>query len=109
MGLYHTTALAYGFEIPTTTDLNEIDRALGEERNDDPDAVGYTVVGDCDRAVLCTRFTRVGENQIVPVIPETLASAAELAAWDSALHYTAERLGHPDHPEPRWLVIHNYR
>lgn len=109
MGLYHSVSLAYGFEIPADTDIDEIDRALGDERNDDPDAVGYTVIGDRDKAILCTRFTPVGENQIVPVTPDTLASVAELAAWDSALHYVAVRLGYPDHLPPAWLVIHNHR
>ena len=109
MGLYHSVSLAYGFEIPTTTDLDEIDRALGDERNDDPDAVGYTIVGDREKAILCTRFKQVAENQVVRLTTDTLASVAELAAWDSALDYVAVRLGHTDHPEPAWLVIHNYR
>lgn len=109
MGLYHNVSLAYGFEIPADTDLDAIDRALGDERNDDPDAVGYTVIGDRDKAILCTRFTPVKENEVIPLIPDELASAAELAAWESALDYTAVRLGYADHPEPRWLVVHNYR
>ena len=108
MGLYHSVSLAYGFEIPTNTDLDAIDRALGTERNDDPDCVGYTNVGDNDKAILCTRYRTVAENTIVPVTAD-MAAVAELAAWDSALHYVAVRLGHEQHPEPRWLVIHNYR
>ena len=109
MGLKHTTTLAYGFEIPADTDLDRIDRALGEERNDDPDAVGYTVVGDWDKAILCTRFTAIRENTILRLTPETLAPAEQLAAWEAALHDAATRMGCPDHPAPAWLVIHNYR
>lgn len=108
MGLYHSVGIAYGFEIPTTTDLDDIDRALGEERNDDPDCVGYTIVGDNDKAILCTRYRAVAENAVVPITAD-MASVAELAAWDSALHDVAVRLGHEQHPEPRWLVVHNYR
>lgn len=109
MGLKNSTSLAYGFEIPTSIDLDQIDRALGEERNDDPDCVGYTVVGDWDKAVLCTRFTSVGENQVLRLTPGTLASPEQLAAWETALHDAAVRMGCADHPAPAWLVIHNYR
>jgi hypothetical protein len=109
MGLYHSVGIAYGFEIPTTTDLDAIERALGEEPNNDPDCVGYTIVGDWDKALLCTRYRAIAENAVLPLVADELASVAELSAWDSALHHTAVRLGHEDHPEPGWLLIHNYR
>ncbi|MFD8234049.1 hypothetical protein ACFV20_19475 [Streptomyces sp. NPDC059696] len=108
MGLYHSVALAYGFEIPADTDVDAIDRALGTERNDDPDAVGYTVVGDRDKAILCTRFTQVGENQVLRLTAD-LATPAELDAWDAALHDMAVRLGLVGLSAPGWLLIHNYR
>lgn len=109
MGLKHSTLLAYGFEIPKDTDLEEIDRALGDEPNDDPDAVGYTVIGDWDAALLCTRFTAVAENTVLRLTPEALAPSDVFAKWDAALHDIAVRLGYPDHPAAAWLVIHNYR
>ena len=109
MGLYHTVGLAYGFEIPTSIDLDDIDRALGEERNDDPDCVGYLIVGDWDKAILCTRYTAVAGNEVVRLTPDALAPPDELAAWETALHDAAVRLGLTDHPAPAWLVIHNYR
>ncbi|WP_329215112.1 hypothetical protein OG352_06050 [Streptomyces sp. NBC_01485] len=109
MGLYHSVSLAYGFEIPADTDLDTLDQVIGDGPDLLKDSVGHHVVGDYDRLLLVTRFTPVKENQVVPVIPDELASVAELAAWDSALDYTAVRLGYADHPEPRWLVIHNYR
>ncbi|MEU8968086.1 hypothetical protein AB0D11_02225 [Streptomyces monashensis] len=109
MGLYHSTYLAYGFEIPTDIDVDDIDRALGEERNDDPDAVGYTVIGDRDKAILCTRFRAVSENKVVRLTTDALAPSDQTAAWDAALHDVAVRLGQPDHPAPAWLVVHNYR
>jgi hypothetical protein len=108
MGLYHSTTLAYGFEIPADTDLGQLDRALGEERNDAPDAVGYTVVGDRDKAILCTRFRQIPENTVLRITAD-MASVAELADWDAALDYVAVRLGLTDHPAPAWLLIHNYR
>lgn len=109
MGLYHSVGIAYGFEIPTTTDPEQLDKVIGDGHNLVKDSVGHIVVGDYDRLLLVTRYERVGDNEVVQVIPDTLASVAELGAWDSALHDVAVRLGHADHPEPRWLVIHNYR
>jgi hypothetical protein len=108
MGLHHSTYVAYGFEIPTSIGLDDIDRALGEERNDDPDCVGYTIVGDWDKALLCTRYTVVEENAVVRLTADTLAQPERLAAWETALHDVAVRLGCPDHPAPAWLVIHDH-
>lgn len=109
MGLYHSVHVVYGFEIPTDTDLETLDRVIGDGPDLVKDSVGHIVVGDYDQLLLVTRFTPVKENEVVPVIPDDLASVAELAAWDSELDAVAVRLGHADHPEPRWLVIHNYR
>ena len=109
MALYHSVSLTYGFEIPKDTDLDTLDEVVGEGPDLVKDSVGHHVIGGWNRLLLVTRFTRVAENEVVPVIPEELASIAELAAWDSALHDAAVRLGYEDHPEPRWLVVHNQR
>jgi hypothetical protein len=108
MGLYHFVSLSYGFEIPSRTDVDEIDRALQGQPNS-PDSVGYIVVGDRDQLLLVTRSTVVAENEVVRVTPDTLAEPADLTAWDTALHDTAVRLGLTEHPAPAWLLIHNYR
>ncbi|MVO84144.1 hypothetical protein GPA10_05005 [Streptomyces sp. p1417] len=106
--MYHTVALAYGFEIPTSTDLDEIDRATaGQDHH--PDGVGYIIVGDFEKTLLVTRYTRATENAVVRLAPEALAAPAELAGWEAALHTVAVRLGFTGHPAPAWLLIHNYR
>ena len=107
MGLYHSVALAYGFEIPADTDVDAIDRAcFGQEYT--PDGVGYVVVGDCDQLLLVTRHAKAKENTVTRITAD-LATAEELAAWDAALHAVAIRLGLADHEPPGWLLIHNYR
>jgi hypothetical protein len=108
MGLYHSVAVTYGFEIPTTTDLDLLDQVIGDAPDLVKESVGHHVVGDWDRLLLVTRFTRIKENAVVRITAD-MASVAELAAWDSALHHTAIRLGHENHPAPAWLVVHNYR
>jgi hypothetical protein len=107
MGLYHSVGIAYGFEIPTSTDLDQLDKVIGDGPDLVKDSVGHIVVGDYDRLLLVTRYTSVAENEFVQVTAG-MASVAEVAAWDSALDDVAVRLGHEDHPEPAWLVIHNY-
>jgi hypothetical protein len=108
MGLSHTVAVTYGFEISNTTDLDRLDEVIGDGPDLLKDSVGHIVVGDWERLLLVTRYTRVEENDVVQ-ITAGMASVAELAAWDSALHDVAVRLGHETHPEPAWLVVHNYR
>ncbi|MFF5609312.1 hypothetical protein ACFY65_23475 [Streptomyces cellulosae] len=107
MGLYHSVAVAYGFEIPADTDIDAIDRAcFGQEHS--PDGVGYIVVGDRDQLLLVTRHVRANENTVTRITAD-LATAEELTAWDAALHAVAVRLGLADHEPPGWLLIHNYR
>lgn len=111
MGLYHSVALAYGFEIPDQTDIDDIDRECDRARSaqpDSPDNVGYITVGDRDHLLLVTRSTSVDENEFVRLSVDTLAPHAELAASEAALHDVAVRLGHGDHPAPAWLVIHDH-
>lgn len=109
MGLYHSVSLTYGFEIPTTTDLDALDKVIGDGPDLVKDSVGHHVVGDYDRLLLVTRFTPVDENEVVCLTGDEHAQSAELAAWDRALHDVAVRLGYTDHPQPAWLVVHNYR
>lgn len=107
MGLKRSVGIGYGFEIPNTTDLNDLDRACFGQP-DSPDSVGYIVVGDYDRLLLITRHLPVKENEVVR-LGWSLAEPADLAAWEEALHAVAIRLGIPDHPAPAWLAVHNYR
>ncbi|MEU3160032.1 hypothetical protein ABZ753_21615 [Streptomyces griseoincarnatus] len=108
MGLYHSVAVAYGFEIPADTDTEAIDRAcFGQEHTED--GVGYIVVGDRDQLLLVTRHVRAKENTVTPLTPGSLATPSEETAWLVALHDVAVRLGLPDHAAPGWLLIHNYR
>lgn len=107
MGLYHSTDLAYGFEIPATNDLDALDAAI--EKPTGPDSVGHIVVGDYEKTLLVTRCTEIEENTVVRLTLDTLAELSELTAWQVALHDVAVRLGYADHPAPTWLVIHNYR
>jgi hypothetical protein len=109
MGLYHSVALAYGFEIPADTDLDQLDRVIGDGPDLLKDSVGQIVIGDFDQLLLVTRYTPTAENTVVRLTGDSLAKTDELTAWDAALHDVAVRLGHVDHPAPAWLLIHNYR
>ncbi|MEU2566573.1 hypothetical protein [Streptomyces althioticus] len=107
MGLYHSVAVAYGFEIPADTDIDAIDRAcFGQPES--PDSVGHLIVGDRDRLLLVTRHVRVLENTVLPLTPGSLATPAEETGWLVALHDVAVRLGQPDHPLPGWMVVHDH-
>lgn len=107
MGLYHSVGIAYGFEIPSDTDIDALDRALADQPNK-PDNVGWIVIGDRDRLLLVTEHKRAEENTVTALTQEFFARP-EIAHWIVALHEAAVRIGYPDHPLPTWLVIHNYR
>ncbi len=107
MGLYHSVAVTYGFEIPTSTDLDQLDQIIGDDHAND--CVGHIVVGDLDRILLVTRYMRIEENIVAPIAPDKLATVDEMTAWNEALDAIAARIGHAAHPQPGWLVIHNYR
>jgi hypothetical protein len=109
MGLYHSVAVTYGFEIPRDTDLDLLDKVIGDGPDLLKDSVGHLVVGDGDQMLLVTRYSPVEENVVVRLTVDTLAQPAQMAGWEAALHDTAVRLGYPDHPAPAWLLIHNYR
>lgn len=108
MGLYHSTYLTYGFEIPADTDTDELDTLLADQLKP-RDNVGHITVGDRDQLLLVTRFTTVAENTVVRLTADSLVPTDQTAAWDAALHDVAVRLGQPDHPSPAWLVVHNHR
>lgn len=107
MGLYHSVDIVYGFEIPTSTDIDAIDAALSNQPTP-AGHVSYVVVGDWDRLLLVAHSIDADENTAVPITPDFF-TRYEIPAWDKALHDVAVRLGHTDHPAPAWLVIHNYR
>ncbi|MGW5352230.1 hypothetical protein ACWERV_17175 [Streptomyces sp. NPDC004031] len=109
MGLYHSIAVAYGFEIPNDTDLDQLDKALGDGPDLLADSVGQIVVGDYEQLLLVTRYTRIEENTVLPLAPGGLATVDEMTAWNEALNAVAARIGQAAHPQPGWLVIHNYR
>lgn len=109
MGLYRSVAVAYGFELPNTIDLNRLDEVIGDGPDLVKDSVGHVIVGDYDRLLLVTRHLPIAANAVMALTPDALAPAAELAAWGQALHDVAVRLGHEDHPAPAWLVVHNSR
>src|SRR5690606_25278260 len=108
MGLYHSVAVAYGFEIPADTDIDHLDRVIGDGPDLLKDSVGHIIVGDYDRLLLVTRYTTAEENAVVRLTAD-MATTEELAAWDAALPAVAARLDHADHEPPGWLLIHNYR
>lgn len=109
MGLYHSVGIAFGFEIPTDTDYDQLDKVIGDGPDLLKDSVGHITVGDGDRLLLVTRYSPIEENEVVRLTGEALAQPGELAVWEAALHDAAVRLGHPDHSAPAWLAIHNYR
>ena len=109
MGLYHSVSLSYGFEIPADTDLDRLDEVIGDGPDLVKDNVGHVIVGDWERLLLVTRFTSVGENDVVRLVADSLARPEELAAWEAALHDVAVHIGQPDHPAPAWLLTHSLR
>jgi hypothetical protein len=106
MGLYHSVDIAYGIEIPTTTDIDTLDAALSNPPNP-TEQISYFIVGDWHRLLLVAHTTDIDENTVTPITPDYF-TRYELPAWDKALHDAATRLGCPDHPQPGWVVIHDY-
>lgn len=104
MGLYHTTRLAYGFEIPNT-DWDTLDEVLAAQP--DRDRVEQYSLGDFEKTFLLVESSRVEENDFARITPDAF-KRYEIPAWNTALHNIAVRLGHELHPEPAWLVLHDY-
>jgi hypothetical protein len=108
MGLCHSTYCAYGFEIPTTTDFEALDQVLADQPDADRLArVHHQYLGDFEQLFLLTENEEVQENTFARVTPDDF-TRPELPAWNTALHNIAARLGHEVHPEPAWLVLHDY-
>lgn len=108
MGLSHSTYVGYGFEIPTTTDFEQLDAVI----NDQPDAellgrVWHQYLGDFERLFLLTACEEVVENTVTRVESADF-TRPELAGWIAALHNVTVRLGHEKHPLPTWLVLHDH-
>lgn len=108
MGLQHSTYRAYGFEIPTTTDFEQLDQVLADQ----PDGerlgrIQHTYLGDYEQLFLLTVLEEVEANEFARITAADF-QRYELPAWNTALHNTAVRLGHELHPEPAWLVLHDH-
>lgn len=108
MGLYHTTRLAYGFEVPATTDFETLDQILADQ----PDGqrlgrVHHLYLGDYDQLFLLTESEDIEPNTFARVTPDQL-TRYEIPVWNTVLHNMAVRLGHALHPEPAWLVLHDH-
>jgi len=108
MSLDHSTYVAYGLEIPSTTDFERLDQILTDQA--DAERLGrvqHVYLGDYERLFLLTACDEVPENSCVAMTAAHY-QRPELAGWIAALHDIAVRLGHPDHPLPTWLVLHDY-
>ncbi|WP_060887634.1 hypothetical protein [Streptomyces caniscabiei] len=108
MGLYHSTHVAYGFEIPASTDFDALDNVL----NDQPDGerlgrVQHTYLGDYEQLFLLAESTEVEANAFARITPDHFARY-EIPVWNTVLHNIAVRLGHETHPEPAWLILHDH-
>jgi hypothetical protein len=108
MGLSHSTYVAYGVEIPATTDFERLDEVLATQpEREQGGRVEHTYLGDYERLFLLTESTEVEENTAVAIASNAYARY-EIPAWNKALHAIAVRLGHEQHPLPTWLVLHDH-
>lgn len=105
MGLYHSTYRGYGFEIPPTTDFEHLDEVLADQR--DSHRVQHTYLGDFERLFLLTVCDEVEANASASITAADF-QRYEIPTWNTALHNVAVRLGHEQHPEPAWLVLHDH-
>lgn len=108
MGLYHSVYRGYGFEIPTTTDFEHLDQVI----TDQPDGerlgrVWHQYLGDFEQLFLLTACEEVKENEFARLTADDF-QRPELPVWNTVLHNIAVRLGHELHPEPAWLILHDY-
>jgi hypothetical protein len=108
MGLDHSTYKGYGFEIPTTTDFEALDEVLADQADGDRFArIEHLFLGDFEVLFLLAACEEIGSNTFARLAPDDLVRHMT-PVWDTALHNMALRLGHPLHPEPAWLVLHNH-
>ncbi len=107
MGLYHSVYRAYGFAIPAV-DIDTLDTALADQ----PDAerlgrIHHQYLGDFEKTFLLAESTEVEACDFARLTPGDFARY-EIPVWNRVLHDMAVRLGHAEHPEPAWLLIHDY-
>lgn len=108
MGLYHSTYKAYGFAIPTTTDFDQLDEAMADQPDSDRLArISHLYLGDFEVLFLLANCEEIEPNTYAALAADDLNRYMQ-PIWETALHNMAVRLGHPLHPEPAWLVLHNY-
>lgn len=108
MGLYHSTYTGYGFEIPATTDFEHLDEVITDQPDgESPGRVWHQYLGDFERLFLLTACEEIEENECARIATADL-QRSEVPVWNAALHRIAVRLGHGEHPEPAWLVLHDY-
>jgi hypothetical protein len=108
MSLYHSTYVGYGFEIPASTDFEQLDQVLADQ----PDSerlgrVEHTFLGDFERLFLHTSCEEIEANAFARITAAAF-TRYELPVWNTVLHNIAVRLGHETHPEPAWLVLHDH-
>lgn len=108
MGLYHSTYRGYGFEIPATTDFDHLDEVLANQSDGERlGRVQHIYLGDFEQLFLLTVCDEVEENTFARITAADF-ERYEIPAWNTVLHNLTVRLGHEIHPEPAWLVLHNY-
>ena len=108
MGLYHSVYRGYGFEIPTTTDFEGLDAVLADQ----PDGerlgrVQHLYLGDFEQLFLLTVCEQIKPADFARVTADDYRRY-ELPVWNTVLGNVAVRLGHELHPEPAWLLLHDY-
>lgn len=103
MGMYHSTYLAYGFQIPDT-DSEALEEALAGQR--ETHRIAYLHAGDYDqdKTFLTTECHEVDLGDFKVITPDQF-QRYEVPAWNEALHEAAVELGYPEHPEPGWLLV----
>lgn len=108
MGLHHSVYRGYGFEIPVTTDFDHLDTVMTTQpEREQGGRVHHTYLGDFERLILLTAYEEIEEATFATVTAADF-TRYEISAWNTALHNLAVRLGHETHPEPAWLLLHDY-
>lgn len=107
MGLYHSVYRAYGFEIPAV-DIDTLDTALADQPNGERlGRVHHQYLGDFEKTFLLTESTEIEACDFARITAAD-HTRYEIPVWNTVLHNMAVRLGHELHPDPTWLVIHDY-
>jgi hypothetical protein len=108
MGLQHSVYRGYGFEIPATTDFEALDATLADQLDSERQRrVQHLFLGDFEQLFLLAICEEVEPASFARITPADFLRY-ERPAWDTVLHVLAVRLGHETHPDPAWLVLHDY-